>query len=211
MVAPPLPISGGTKQLDTKDATRNRMRQIRRAEFESHDEGTAALRFLRPPEVLVKKLPKDASIGFYRSRTTEAPTIRYAEFFHERGHKLALPWAAHARDGITFREWKDPFDEDELEKDPFGGVQPTSDAAEMIPDVIFVPGLGFTANCDRIGRGGGQNVIDILFLKGIDMGLTQQDHLSFFKNLDPKLMIKNALSAPLHPGAVKYYKEKGWM
>ena len=155
MVAPPLPISGGTKQLDTKDATRNRMRQIRRAEFESHDEGTAALRFLRPPEVLVKKLPKDASIGFYRSRTTEAPTIRYAEFFHERGHKLALPWAAHARDGIPFREWKDPFDEDELEKDPFGGVQPTSDAAEMIPDVIFVPGLGFTANCDRIGRGGG--------------------------------------------------------
>jgi TRAP transporter TAXI family solute receptor len=38
-----------------------------------------------------------------------------------------------------------------------------------------------------IGRGGGQNVIDILFLKGIDMGLTQQDHLTFFKNLDPIL------------------------
>ena len=38
-----------------------------------------------------------------------------------------------------------------------------------------------------VGRGGGQNVIDVLFLKGIDMGLTQQDHLSFFKNLDPKL------------------------
>ena len=37
------------------------------------------------------------------------------------------------------------------------------------------------------GRGGGQNVIDILFLRGIDMGLTQQDHLSFFKNLDPNL------------------------
>ncbi|MCH8238103.1 MAG: TAXI family TRAP transporter solute-binding subunit, partial [Proteobacteria bacterium] len=32
-----------------------------------------------------------------------------------------------------------------------------------------------------------------------------------FKNLDPKQMIKNALSAPLHPGAIKYYKEKGWM
>ena len=32
-----------------------------------------------------------------------------------------------------------------------------------------------------------------------------------FKNLDPKMMIKNALSAPLHPGALKYYKEKGWM
>jgi len=32
-----------------------------------------------------------------------------------------------------------------------------------------------------------------------------------FKNLDPKNMTKNALSAPLHPGAAKYYKEKGWM
>jgi len=30
-------------------------------------------------------------------------------------------------------------------------------------------------------------------------------------NLDPKEMIKNGISAPLHPGAVKYYKEKGWM
>ncbi len=32
-----------------------------------------------------------------------------------------------------------------------------------------------------------------------------------FANLDPKDMIKNGLSAPLHNGAVKYYKEKGWM
>ena len=32
-----------------------------------------------------------------------------------------------------------------------------------------------------------------------------------FKKLDPKQMIKNGLSAPLHDGAAKYYKEKGWM
>ena len=32
-----------------------------------------------------------------------------------------------------------------------------------------------------------------------------------FANLDPKSMIKDGQSAPLHPGAVKYYKEKGWM
>jgi len=32
-----------------------------------------------------------------------------------------------------------------------------------------------------------------------------------FGNLDPKLMIKNNLSAPLHEGAVRYYKEQGWM
>ena len=30
-------------------------------------------------------------------------------------------------------------------------------------------------------------------------------------NLKPEDMIKNGLSAPLHEGAIKYYKEKGWM
>lgn len=32
-----------------------------------------------------------------------------------------------------------------------------------------------------------------------------------FANLKPAEMIKDSLSAPLHPGAAKYYKEKGWM
>lgn len=32
-----------------------------------------------------------------------------------------------------------------------------------------------------------------------------------FANLKEQDMIKNALSAPLHEGAVKYYKERGWM
>ncbi len=32
-----------------------------------------------------------------------------------------------------------------------------------------------------------------------------------FRHLDPKAMIKDSLSAPLHRGAIKYYKEKGWM
>ena len=30
-----------------------------------------------------------------------------------------------------------------------------------------------------------------------------------FRNLDPKRMMKDGLSAPLHNGAAKYYKEKG--
>jgi TRAP transporter TAXI family solute receptor len=32
-----------------------------------------------------------------------------------------------------------------------------------------------------------------------------------FANLDPKEMVKDGLSAPLHPGAMKYFKEKGWL
>jgi TRAP transporter TAXI family solute receptor len=32
-----------------------------------------------------------------------------------------------------------------------------------------------------------------------------------FANLDPSQMIKNGLSAPMHPGAERYYREKGWL
>jgi len=32
-----------------------------------------------------------------------------------------------------------------------------------------------------------------------------------FANLDPKDMVKNGNSAPMHPGAIKFYKEKGWL
>jgi len=32
-----------------------------------------------------------------------------------------------------------------------------------------------------------------------------------FRQLDPKAMITDGLSAPLHAGAAKYYKEKGWI
>ena len=32
-----------------------------------------------------------------------------------------------------------------------------------------------------------------------------------FAHLKAEEMIKDGLSAPLHPGAMKYYKEKGWM
>jgi len=32
-----------------------------------------------------------------------------------------------------------------------------------------------------------------------------------FAALEPKDMVKNGLSAPLHEGAARYYKEKGWM
>ncbi|MDA0342057.1 MAG: TAXI family TRAP transporter solute-binding subunit, partial [Proteobacteria bacterium] len=31
-----------------------------------------------------------------------------------------------------------------------------------------------------------------------------------FANLNEKEMISDSLSAPLHPGALKYYKERGW-
>jgi TRAP transporter TAXI family solute receptor len=33
----------------------------------------------------------------------------------------------------------------------------------------------------------------------------------FLSELEPRRMIRDGLTAPLHPGAIKYFKEKGWM
>ena len=38
-----------------------------------------------------------------------------------------------------------------------------------------------------IGLGGGQNIKDILFLRGIDMGICQSEHLAYLKKQDPAL------------------------
>jgi len=38
-----------------------------------------------------------------------------------------------------------------------------------------------------LGLGGGSNVLDILFLDGVEMGITQQEHLKFFQKRNPEL------------------------
>jgi TRAP transporter TAXI family solute receptor len=59
----------------------------------------------------------------------------------------------------------------------------TTDLANVLDDM---EGQGMRV-LPIIGHGGGQNVLDILFLRGVDMGLTQQDHLTFWKQKDPQL------------------------
>jgi len=42
------------------------------------------------------------------------------------------------------------------------------------------------------------------------LGHSDQDVIAAFRVLEPKDML-GGLSAPIHPGAMKYYKERGWM
>lgn len=54
-----------------------------------------------------------------------------------------------------------------------------------------------------------QTVYDLVKVVFENLGEIQGSH-PVFRHLDPKAMLRG-LSAPLHPGAAKYYKEKGWM
>ena len=56
---------------------------------------------------------------------------------------------------MEFARFADPFEEEDLEVGPFGLLQPFADAPIMVPQILFVPLVGFTATGARLGQGGG--------------------------------------------------------
>nr|WP_298927430.1 5-formyltetrahydrofolate cyclo-ligase [uncultured Erythrobacter sp.] len=139
----------------SKSDLRKSLRKARREHLAAQPDAIRALLFHRPPAPLLNKIIADAVIGLYSANPWEAPAGGYAKFFHEAGHTLALPHFSAADAPMTFREHADPFGESDLTPGPFDIAQPAGDAAEILPDVLFVPLVGFTADGDRLGQGGG--------------------------------------------------------
>jgi TRAP-type uncharacterized transport system substrate-binding protein len=59
--------------------------------------------------------------------------------------------------------------------------------AQDIQDVLDEDGQGTLRVLPILGSGGGQNIHDMLFLKGIDMGVTDAAYLNYWKEKDPIL------------------------
>ncbi len=138
-----------------KTSLRKTLRDARRDHVAAQSEAIRALLFHRPPGPLLENIPTDAVIGLYCANEAEAPAQGYAKFFHEAGHTIALPHFA-ARDApMAFSEHTDPFDESDLEEGPFRIKQPSDENAKLIPDLLFVPLVGFTASGERLGQGMG--------------------------------------------------------
>jgi len=115
----------------------------------------SALVFNRPPGPVLDLVPTGATIGLYRSDTGEAPSSRYIKFFFERGHPIALPRVTTLDKPMEFRLHTDPYEESDLESGVWGLRQPKVDAPVVVPEVLFMPLVGFTAKGDRLGQGGG--------------------------------------------------------
>ena len=115
----------------------------------------SALVFNRPPSPLLELVPAGATIGLYRSDTGEAPSVGYIRFFFERGHPIALPRVTTLDKPMEFRLHTDPYGESDLEAGVWGLRQPRTDAPVVVPQVLFMPLIGFTAKGDRLGQGGG--------------------------------------------------------
>ena len=151
----PSPPPTEDQRLNPKHTLRKTLRQRRRDTVEAMPDKVRALVFHRPPTGLVGSLRKDAVVGLYHALGAEAPTLSYARWFHEQGWTIALPWFADADAPMRFRAWANPWVEASLAPGPHRAEQPAADAAELVPEVLFVPLVGFTEDCARLGQGGG--------------------------------------------------------
>lgn len=139
----------------TKDELRRQLRAARRKHVSALPEAMRALVFHRPPVPLLELVPQGASVGLYSAGPHEAPTQSYARFFAENGYTIALPRFSGRSAAMEFALHTDPFGQSDCEVGPFGMLQPKEDAETIVPDVMFVPLLGFTEAGARIGQGGG--------------------------------------------------------
>lgn len=141
--------------MEDKQNLRRELRAMRRDHVAALPRATRALLFLRPPAPVAALVPEGTLVGLYHAAPNEAPTRSYAKWLYENGRRLALPWFADREAPMAFRRWDDPFEDQGLEPGPFGALQPSAEAEEVIPGALFVPLVGFTAQGDRLGQGGG--------------------------------------------------------
>ena len=141
--------------IERKKQLRTELRRKRVEHAAALPAEVSALVFNRPPGRVLDLVPPSATIGLYRSDAGEAPSSGYIKFFHERGHTIALPRVTTLDKPMEFRLHTDPYGESDLEDGVWGLRQPGVDAPVVVPEVLFMPLVGFTTKGDRLGQGGG--------------------------------------------------------
>ena len=143
MVVPPLhPIMN----IQGKRELRARLRAVRDAFVAT-----------KPPPITVPdafraRLDRGLTVTSYVPIGSEADPSALARAAVEAGCVLALPHVTVRSEPMRFLAWET---EAALEAGPFGLSQPSALAAELLPDIILTPMLGFDAKLDRLGQGAG--------------------------------------------------------
>lgn len=88
----------------------------------------------------------------YVAMHNELDPLPLVEGLSARGVVIALPCVTGARKPLVFRRW---VPGDPLVPAGFGTREPAPDAAEVTPNVMFVPLLAYDATGVRLGYGGG--------------------------------------------------------
>jgi len=95
---------------------------------------------------------KGRLIGGYWPLSGELDIRPLLQACHSQGHKLALPCTPRKGHPLIFRRWTP---DDTLKAGPYGTREPYPEKEEVLPNLVLVPLLAFTAHGERLGYGGG--------------------------------------------------------
>ena len=105
-----------------------------------------------PPQAFLDRLEAGMVVASYIPVGSEADPTPLAASARAAGCTLALPHVTSRAEPIRFLEWDA---RGLLAPGPYGLQQPDSDAAELQPNLILTPLLGFDAKLNRLGQGAG--------------------------------------------------------
>ncbi len=138
--------------IDGKQPLREQLRARRKAFVDAN--GLAALRV---HAIVIARIALTASnhagsIAAYLSNGREVDAMPLIELACAHGVRTALPHVEGRGGAMRFLAWRPG---DPLVAGPYGLPQPSTLAAEIEPDTIFTPLVGFDRLGNRLGQGGG--------------------------------------------------------
>ncbi|MCE7796980.1 5-formyltetrahydrofolate cyclo-ligase [Sphingobium sufflavum] len=140
------------EQAAAKAALRTTLRDRRARYVAALPPSVRGIAFRVLPSPLIRRLTPGSIISLYHATRDEAPTANIAAQLDELGFRLALPRIDRETGAMAFARW-------DLERilvpGPFRTLQPGAEAAEVTPDVIIAPLVGFDGALNRLGQGGG--------------------------------------------------------
>jgi 5-formyltetrahydrofolate cyclo-ligase len=104
------------------------------------------------PSAFLARLKPGMTVASYVPFGGEADPSPFARAAVDAGCVIALPHVVRRSLPMRFLAWET---EAALIAGPFGLHQPAEDAAELAPDIILTPLVGFDRSGNRIGQGAG--------------------------------------------------------
>jgi 5-formyltetrahydrofolate cyclo-ligase len=157
---------------DPNAAAAAHKRELRLAAMARREAIPAAERISAAQRIAARGLPPDAAarlgpaitVSGYSPLKSEISPLPLMRCCAEAGATLALPVVVGRGKPLIMRAWSFGAP---LASGVWGIRQPTSEAAEVLPDMLIVPMLAFDRNGHRIGYGAGYYDMTIARLRAI--------------------------------------------
>ncbi len=133
-----------------KRQLRLEMRSKRRQIHSKH--GTEYAQAIRTNFIQALNIMPQTIFGAYYPIGAEVNCRPLMDTLHAMGHTIALPIVVEKEEPLIYRMYKSG---DQLEKGPFGTPEPVDFMPELVPDVMILPVMGFSAKGYRLGYGTG--------------------------------------------------------